>query len=195
MTHWMSQSCKVMKRIYLLILFFSSTLHSIAGELPRSLAIDTAKIAWIKGEYEDENTRTIIVYFKEVESISSIEVAQLDEGFTIPYIFTLSTPVKNYFKAVVDKEYDTFFTMTGYNDSGYIKTEFVLHPKEITKTVTLGVEEVSVPEKKAATIFPAAGRMVWRGSSTDVGLALNKLPRGIYLVKEGKTTKKVSVKP
>ena len=33
--------------------------------------------------------------------------------------------------------------------------------------------------------------MVWRGSSADVEQALRNLPKGVYIVKKGKTAKKV----
>ena len=180
-----------MKRICLLFLFFCFNLHLFAGKLPKPLVVDTAKIAWVSGEYEDEYTRTILVGLKDVESISTIEIAQWDEGFTIPYIFTLPSTEKNFFKVVVDKEFDTRFTITAYNDFGSSETEFVLHPKDITKTVTLGIEEVNESKKEIATIYSLAGRMVWRGSSADVEQALRNLPKGVYIVKKGKTSKKV----
>ena len=185
-----------MRKICLFFLFLCSfSLRLFAAEPPVPLVVDSAQIAWVKGEYEDEYTRTVMVGFKTVESITSVEISQLDEGFTVPHIFTLPASAMNYFKAVVDKEYNTLFTITAYNDSGYSITEFVLHPKDVTKTITLGVGEVVMPKDDAATVYSVGGRIVWCGSSSEVEQALRGLPRGIYIVKSGRTTKKVSVKP
>lgn len=102
--------------------------------LPQKALVAPQKSKFLSGYYEDEYTKTVKIDFGNLEGVTSVEVSQLDEGFTIPYIFTVNDFKKGYFLAVVDKEYDTTFSITYYNSNGYSIKNFIFHPTQVLQT-------------------------------------------------------------
>lgn len=179
--------------LYIFILFANNI--CLASSINESIVIDSTKISWMNDGYEDEYARSIMIPIKNYQIFKSIIIAQYDDGYEIPYQFDLEEDHLGYFITIVDKEFDTRFVISGLNDYGITQTEFILHPADVKEPDVNGIQKEKAEEYSKVTIYTLSGMKVWDGTAEELKTATNLRPKGGYLIKTKKGTKKIFLAP
>lgn len=105
--------------------------YYLVGAMPQRVKTDMNKCKF-RPEYDnlyDEYTGVIKVGLKDLEGVTRIEVAQYDDWSPIPLLYSVQDYKTGIFNAVVDREFDTRFVITAYNENGYVASEmYTFHP-------------------------------------------------------------------
>lgn len=105
--------------------------YYLVGAMPQRVKSDMNKCKF-RPEYDhlyDEYTGVIKVGLKDLEGVTRIEVAQYDDWNPIPLLYSVQDYKNGYFNAVVDREFDTRFVITAYNENGHSASEmYTFHP-------------------------------------------------------------------
>lgn len=104
------------------------TKYIMLKTLPQKALILPQKSKFVSGQYEDAFAKTVKIEMGNLEGVTSVSVLQLNDGANIPYQFDVENFKDGYFFAIVDKEFDTFFTITYFNENGSSQKSFVFHP-------------------------------------------------------------------
>lgn len=104
-----------------------TTRYYLVGALPQKVKSNMSKCRF-KTIY-DEYTGVIQVGMQNLEGVTRVIVGQYDDGDTYPYVFEVTDFKKGYFLAEVDREYDTRFVITAYNENGSVSSDmYTFHP-------------------------------------------------------------------
>ncbi len=79
-------------------------------------------------ENEEDYYRDVRIGLNNLEGVTRVVVAQLDEDNTVPYYYEVPDFQKGYFTATVDRELTTTFTITSYNKNGSTTSTYVMPP-------------------------------------------------------------------
>lgn len=119
--------CRVMIYTMGVAKMYASVYYYLLDYLPQTVQL--AKSATISKPVEDEYLRTVKIGIKNIEGVTKIVVAQLDEDNELPYYYEVKDFKKGYFEAVVDRDYTSTFTITAYNKNGSTESyPYVLNP-------------------------------------------------------------------
>lgn len=128
----------------------ASVYHYLLDYLPQTVQL--AKSATISRPVEDEYLRTVKIGIKNIEGVTKIVVAQLDEDNELPYYYEVKDFKKGYFEAVVDRDYTSTFTITAYNKNGSTESyPYVLNPVDPSPIgITFGLknQKISISASK-----------------------------------------------
>lgn len=176
----------------------TTTKYYLVGTYPQKVKSEMSKCKF-KSEYDylyDEYTGVIKVGLKDLEGVTRVEVAQYDEGNSMPLLYSVPNYKDGYFHAVVDREFDTRFVITAYNENGHTASEmYTFHPSPDAFNVrihftrsgnSIFVESNSRKngslEIKSAEVRPLLSSMSTNRSN---GISLNKNIIDISLLKDG----------
>jgi hypothetical protein len=178
-----------------------TTQHYLIGALPQAVKSNMNKCQF-KPEYDDPNdefTGVIQVPMKDLEGVTSIVVAQYDAYETIPYYYVVTDFKDGYFLASVDKEFDTRFVITAYNENGYTESEaYTFHPSDLIGPMALNftrrgdVIEIEsknprargknvVREASISSVLPYAEKRLYRFQNENK-LDVSKLKKASYVL-------------
>ena len=104
--------------------------YFVLDALPQAVEVIPSRCTFMPefdNEY-DEYTGVIRVPIGKTAGTTRIVVAQYDEGDTFPFYYEVPNVKDSYFTAVVDREYDTRFVLTAYNENGYTQSSYTYTP-------------------------------------------------------------------
>ncbi len=176
----------------------TTTKYYLVGTYPQRVKSEMHKCKFMP-EYDylyDEYTGVIKVGLKDLEGVTRVEIAQYDEGNFLPLLYSVPNYKDGYFHAVVDREFDTRFVITAYNENGYTASEiYNFHPSPDAFNMTVhfvrrgnniyvesNSRKNSALEIKSAEIRPLMSSMP---KNRRNAISLNKNIIDISLVKSG----------
>lgn len=125
--------------------------YYVLNAQPLEVDVEPQKSRTVAYSEDDEYSKVIKVEIGNLEGVTSVRVAQLNDWATVPYFFYVPNFKDGYFLATVDVEYQTVFTIYTYNSTGYS-----------TRTVTYTPEH---PESASSLSFERSGNYIVISSS------------------------------
>lgn len=101
---------------------------------------------------EEDYYRDVKIALEDIEGVTRILVSQLDEGNEFPYQYEVTDFRNGYFIATVDKEFNSTFTVTAYNENGstrsYSYVVEALEPiNELNIDLVIGDDNIEIQSK------------------------------------------------
>lgn len=185
-----------MKTRILILLNLFLPIIGFSNEISESIVVDLNKAVWVSSpNIDDPYTREVKIPIYIPKEISGLIIAQYDEGCLLPYQQYFENYHPENFIASVDIEFDTRFVISGFNDYGITQTEFILHPADVKEPDVNGIQKEKEDKHSKVTIYTLSGMKVWDGTAEELKTATNLRPKGGYLIKTKKGTKKIFLAP